>query len=110
VLRPAPRGPSRTYGQRRLTSSENSPQVKTPSHPCSGRLIPVLCSLSANISRWRQVAGGTPVDVTTDSLRFILGLKLKGIRQERGYSLSDLARHSGLSVSYLSEIESGRKY
>lgn len=48
--------------------------------------------------------------LTGDDLRFILGLKLKSLRQESGQSLSELAHRSGLSVSYLSEIEKGRKY
>lgn len=48
--------------------------------------------------------------VNSEDLRFILGLKLKGLRQERGYSLTEAADRAGLSVSYLSEIEKGRKY
>lgn len=48
--------------------------------------------------------------LTGDDLRFILGLKLKSLRQEKGQSLSELAHRSGLSISYLSEIEKGRKY
>jgi len=46
----------------------------------------------------------------TDNLRFILGLKLRTLRQERNQSLKEVADASGLSVSYLSEIEKGRKY
>ena len=45
-----------------------------------------------------------------ENLRFILGLKLRKHRQERRLSLSELAARSGLSISYLSEIESGRKH
>ena len=45
-----------------------------------------------------------------ESLRFILGLKLRNLRQERGLSLTALAGQAGLSVSYLSEIEAGRKH
>ena len=48
--------------------------------------------------------------VSTDNLRFILGLKLRTLRQKHGYSLKDVAQASGLSVSYLSEIEKGKKY
>jgi hypothetical protein len=44
------------------------------------------------------------------SLRFILGLKLRKLRQEKGLSLTDLAARAGISVSYLSEIEGGRKH
>ena len=48
--------------------------------------------------------------VTTENLRLILGLKVRSLRQARGRSLSDLAREAGVSVSYLSEIENGRKH
>lgn len=45
-----------------------------------------------------------------ENLRFILGLKLRTLRQERGASLREIADASGMSVSYLSEIEKGKKY
>ena len=48
--------------------------------------------------------------VRTENLRFILGLKLRTLRQQRGDSLKAVAERSGLSVSYLSEIEKGKKY
>lgn len=48
--------------------------------------------------------------LSTDNLRFVLGLKLRTLRQERGASLKEIAEQSGLSVSYLSEIEKGKKY
>ncbi len=47
---------------------------------------------------------------TAENLRFILGLKLRSKRQEAGLSLKQLAARSGMSISYLSEIETGRKY
>lgn len=43
-------------------------------------------------------------------LKLIFGLKLKEIRQERHLSHQDLREKTGLSLSYLSEIESGKKY
>lgn len=43
-------------------------------------------------------------------IRLIFGLKLKQLRQEKRLSLSELARKSSLSVSYLNEIENGKKY
>src|SRR4051812_25014069 len=43
-------------------------------------------------------------------LRFIFGLKLRSVRQEKGMSLKVLARASGLSPSYINEIEKGKKY
>ena len=48
--------------------------------------------------------------LTPESLRYILGLKVKSLRQRKGMSLTELAERSGLSVSYLSEIENGRKF
>ena len=43
-------------------------------------------------------------------LRFILGIKLRRARQEKGFGLKELARRTGVSVSYLSEIEKGKKH
>lgn len=45
-----------------------------------------------------------------ETLRFIFGLKLRGLRQEQELSLKELSRRSGLSLSYLNEIEKGKKY
>lgn len=42
--------------------------------------------------------------------RFVLGLKLRRARTELELGLQEVARRSGLSVSYLSEIEKGKKY
>ncbi len=44
------------------------------------------------------------------NLKFILGLKLSRLRRERNFPLKKLASLSGLSVSYLNEIEKGKKY
>jgi|YelNatPaOPRAMG01_1025707.scaffolds.fasta_scaffold02117_18 transcriptional regulator with XRE-family HTH domain len=43
-------------------------------------------------------------------IKLIFGLKVKQLRSDKGMSLSELASKSGLSVSYLNEIESGKKY
>lgn len=43
-------------------------------------------------------------------LRFILGLKIRQLRARRGLSLKELAEAADLSVSYLNEIEKGKKY
>lgn len=42
--------------------------------------------------------------------KIIFGLKVKQLRQENKLSFSDLASASGLSISYLNEIEKGKKY
>ena len=43
-------------------------------------------------------------------IRLIFGLKLKQIRTERNLSLYGLSKITGLSKSYLNEIEKGKKY
>lgn len=45
-----------------------------------------------------------------ETLRFIFGLKLRGLRLDRGLSLKELSKKTGLSPSYLNEIEKGKKY
>lgn len=45
-----------------------------------------------------------------DNLRYIFGFKLKQIRQKKGLGLKELSKLTGLSISYLSEIEKGLKY
>ncbi len=43
-------------------------------------------------------------------VRLIFGLKLRELRQERGLSPAELARDCDVSISYLNEIEKGKKY
>ena len=43
-------------------------------------------------------------------VRLIFGLKLRELRQERALSPAELARVCDVSVSYLNEIEKGKKY
>jgi XRE family transcriptional regulator, fatty acid utilization regulator len=50
------------------------------------------------------------MEVSTETLRLLLGLKLKALRQDRGASLKEVAERAGVSISYLSEIEKGKKY
>ncbi|MBF8965683.1 helix-turn-helix domain-containing protein [Pontibacter sp. FD36] len=45
-----------------------------------------------------------------DVIRLILGLKIKQLRTEKNISLTDLATTTGISVSYLNEIEKGKKH
>ncbi len=42
--------------------------------------------------------------------KILFGLKVKQLRLEQSLSFSDLAKSSGLSVSYLNEIEKGKKF
>jgi transcriptional regulator with XRE-family HTH domain len=43
-------------------------------------------------------------------LKFILGLKIRQLRDKRDLSLKELSDLSDLSISYLNEIEKGKKY
>lgn len=48
--------------------------------------------------------------IEEEYIRLIFGLKLKQIRTERNLSLFGLTKLTGLSKSYLNEIEKGKKY
>ena len=48
--------------------------------------------------------------IEEEYIRLIFGLKLKQIRNEKNLSLFGLAKITGLSKSYLNEIEKGKKY
>jgi len=50
------------------------------------------------------------MSVTPEIIRFILAFKVRNLRQQRGTSVTELAQRAGMSVSYLSEIENGRKF
>ena len=47
---------------------------------------------------------------TTQYQKIILGLKVRQLRQEKGWNFEELSRQTGISVSYLNEIEKGKKY
>ena len=42
--------------------------------------------------------------------KIILGMKLRQLRTARGLSLVQLANITGISISYLNEIEKGKKF
>jgi len=42
--------------------------------------------------------------------RIIFGLKIRQFRQERGWNFDELSRETGISISYLNEIEKGKKF
>ncbi|MEZ4847968.1 MAG: XRE family transcriptional regulator [Bacteroidia bacterium] len=44
------------------------------------------------------------------NIRLIFGLKVKHLRAQKGLSFAELSRETGISVSYLNEIEKGKKY
>ena len=45
-----------------------------------------------------------------DNLRLVLGLKLRAAREARSRTLQETASAAGVAVSYLSEIEKGKKF
>jgi len=50
------------------------------------------------------------MSVNKENIKIIFGLKLKQARTEKRLSLAKLSESSGLSISYLNEIEKGKKY
>lgn len=46
----------------------------------------------------------------TANERIIFGLKVKQLRQERGLSFAELSKTAGISLSYINEIEKGKKF
>jgi transcriptional regulator with XRE-family HTH domain/Zn-dependent peptidase ImmA (M78 family) len=48
--------------------------------------------------------------VKNEYIRLIFGLKLRQYRQDKGLSLQSLSALTGISQSYLNEIEKGKKY
>lgn len=50
------------------------------------------------------------MDINSDSVKILFGLKLRQLRIDQGLTQYDLANLSGLSVSYINEIEKGKKY
>ncbi len=52
----------------------------------------------------------TTLIIKEENIRLIFGLKLKQLRVEKNLSLLEVSKASGISVSYLNEIEKGKKY
>lgn len=48
--------------------------------------------------------------ISKENLNMVLGLKVGWLRQKRQLSLKELSEKCGLSISYLNEIEKGKKY
>ena len=44
------------------------------------------------------------------NLQYIIGMKLRNFRREKGLGLKQLSSLTGLSASYINEIEKGKKY
>lgn len=61
-------------------------------------------NIRLNIVFWLLMSTKTPNE------RIIFGLKVKQLRQEQQLSFAQLSKQTGMSVSYLNEIEKGKKY
>ncbi len=48
--------------------------------------------------------------MNTERIKIIFGLKINALRTEQGLSLRQLSEKTNIAISYLSEIESGKKY
>ncbi|MBU1564870.1 MAG: helix-turn-helix domain-containing protein [Proteobacteria bacterium] len=48
--------------------------------------------------------------MNTENVKIIFGLKVKSFRTSLGLSLQQLSQRADIAISYLSEIESGKKY
>jgi hypothetical protein len=48
--------------------------------------------------------------INEENIRLLFGIKLKQLRAEKKLSLAELSSRSGISISYLNEIEKGKKY
>jgi XRE family transcriptional regulator, fatty acid utilization regulator len=48
--------------------------------------------------------------INESNVRLIFGLKLRQLRQDKRLMLTELSKLSGISVSYLNEIEKGKKF
>ena len=48
--------------------------------------------------------------MNNDNVKLVFGLKLKQLRLDQKLSLSEVSQKSGLSISYINEIEKGKKY
>jgi XRE family transcriptional regulator, fatty acid utilization regulator len=50
------------------------------------------------------------MNTETNKIRIIFGLKIRQLRMQKGLSLAEVAQKVGFSVSYLNEIEKGKKF
>ncbi len=50
------------------------------------------------------------MSINKENLNLVLGLKISWLRQQLGLSLKELSERSGISISYINEIEKGKKY
>jgi len=48
--------------------------------------------------------------IKEENIRLIFGVKVKQLRSEKKLSLSEVSKATGISISYLNEIEKGKKY
>lgn len=58
----------------------------------------------------RNYSSSYLMSISKENLTLVLGLKVGWLRQQKQLSLKELSEKCGLSISYLNEIEKGKKY
>jgi transcriptional regulator with XRE-family HTH domain len=48
------------------------------------------------------------MNIESDYIRTIFGVKLRQLRQQKNWSLQEISEKTGMSKSYLNEIEKGK--
>lgn len=72
-------------------------------------LIKIFLENLKFLSLWRTLQAMAQ-SMSEENLKIIFGIKIKSYRMQLGLSLQELSNKSSIAVSYLSEIESGKKY
>jgi transcriptional regulator with XRE-family HTH domain len=67
-------------------------------------------SLASENAYTMETSRKSTATVDESHLKLIMGLKLKQLRSEKGMSLTQLAHATDISISYLNEIEKGKKF
>jgi transcriptional regulator with XRE-family HTH domain len=70
--------------------------------------MPTPCRL-LRLSRWCPGRYGWTVATGIDAGRVALGVRIREIRESSGITLADGAVDAGISYSYLSDVERGRR-
>ena len=83
---------------------------KRPESPTASPAATATFAMPTATLRSAPPAPGTIMPPSEQNLRFILGLKLNQLRKQQAFSLKELAGRAGIAISYLNEIEKGKKY
>jgi transcriptional regulator with XRE-family HTH domain len=87
-----------------LTNLQFLQQLNNNQAPCLVSAFFSCCEFSLNLCYFDRMATVEAYD------KLIFGLRVKRLRKGKGLSFQELSKASGLSISYLNEIEKGKKY